>query len=199
MGEGMTIPAWDSRGVLPPVHPGAAGHSPHRSPYKSSLSHFIRRFGTTRERVALLDKLLSYRGDLHAAGIERGFQWLNGSFVQDVERVESRPPGDIDIVTHFYVPDGHTQETIARNHPNLIIPDAVKQAYGMDAYPTVLGGEANAHFTQRITYWYSMWSHRKADNAWKGFVEVDLSAREDAEARDALRDVESSLGGGDDE
>nr|WP_299379756.1 hypothetical protein [uncultured Halomonas sp.] len=195
----MSLPAWDSRGVLPPIHPEAEGHSSHRSPYKSTLPAFIERFATTRPRIALLDKLLNYRSDLHAAGIVKGFQWINGSFVQDVELLESRPPNDIDIVTHFYVPDGHTQQTIATAYPYLITPPLVKQTYGMDAYPNVLGGEANAYFAKRITYWYSMWSHRKIDNAWKGFVEIDLSALGDAPARDALRDASDSLEGGSDE
>ena len=105
----MSIPAWDNRGVLPPVRPGQPGHSADRSPYKCSLKELVDHFGTSEPRIGLLQKFLDYREAMHRLGLTNGYQWINGSFAQDVERLESRPPGDIDIVNLLYLPDGHSQ------------------------------------------------------------------------------------------
>ena len=34
-------------------------------------------------------------------GIGSGFQWLDGSFLENVEMTEKRDPGDLDLVTFF--------------------------------------------------------------------------------------------------
>ena len=35
--------------------------------------------------------------------------------------------------------------------------------------------EFDANQARRVAYWYSLWSHRRADERWKGFVELSLS------------------------
>lgn len=195
----MTIPAWDSRGVLPPVRPGEEGASSERSPYKCSLESLIDRFGVTDHRLGLLNKLLDYREALHNAGLIEGFQWINGSFVQDIERQDSRPPNDIDIVTHFYLPPGETQKTLVQKNFAIIDNACVKQKYGVDVYFNPLGAVANESFVRRVSYWYSMWSHRREDNVWKGFVEINLSPYEDGNARALLSSMLSGQGGEGDE
>lgn len=194
----MSIPAWDSRGVLPPIKPGHNGNSSNRSPYKCSLKDLIDRFGTSPKRVSLLSSFLDYRVTLHSFGITEGFQWLNGSFVQDVENIEGRAPGDIDIVSHFFLPSGYDQQTFFAKFPNasnIIDPNQVKAHFGMDAYPVLLGGEANHSFTRQIAYWYSMWSHRKVDNAWKGFLEIDLAPDNESSHKHFLSNNNLSGGG----
>ena len=86
-------------GVLPPVHPTEAGHGPNRSPYPITLQELLDRFSTSAERIDVLKGFLSYRAALHAAGIVRGFQWLDGSFMENVERLEDRPPRDMDVIS----------------------------------------------------------------------------------------------------
>ena len=49
----------------------------------------------------------------------------------------------------------------------------------------ILGQPVDALQVQSITYWYSMWSHRR-DGLWKGFVQVDLNPSQDADARAVL-------------
>jgi hypothetical protein len=53
------IPEWNISAVLPPVRPGAAGHSPDRSPYKASLSEVVERFAKTPARLEILRGLLN--------------------------------------------------------------------------------------------------------------------------------------------
>lgn len=137
---------------------------------------------------------------MHRLGLSHGYQWINGSFAQDVERLEGRPPGDIDIVNFLYLPDGHSQASFMAANPkamDVFLPQKAKALYGMDAYTLVLGGEASPFFIKQITYWYSMWSHRKSDDAWKGFVEVELTQQgEPTQISNLLPIKDEEAGGG---
>ncbi|PAT35319.1 DUF6932 family protein [Vandammella animalimorsus] len=185
-----SIPYWDNEGLLPPIHPDVSGNNPNRSPYAMDLSMFIDRFATSPERIDILDGLLRFRSDLHAAGINSGFQWLDGSFLENIEILEDRPPNDIDVVTFFYLPQKQTQASLFHRYPYLFDPAQTKQLYAVDAYPFVLGETTAHHHVKMIAYWYSMWSHRR-DGRWKGFVQVDLNPTKDIDARTIL-----SLAGG---
>ncbi len=59
----------------------------------------------------------------------------------------------------------------------------------MDAYPFLLGGELNAEDVKQISYWYSMWSHRR-NGQWKGFLQIGLSPDADDVARHLLTQIE---------
>ena len=74
------IPDWDSSGVIP-----ANIYGKPASPYGVSLSDMVARFGGTESRQRLLTGLLDFRAELHNAGLVRGFQWIDGSFMENVE------------------------------------------------------------------------------------------------------------------
>ena len=188
----MTIPAWDAMGVLPPIRPGEPGNSPDRSPYMIDLPSLVDRFATSPERVNILDGLLRFRTALHQAGIVSGFQWFDGSFLEDVEMLESRPPKDMDVVTFFHLPEGQDQCSLIQRHKALFDPEQTKENYAMDAYPVVLGQPTDQWQVKRVTYWYSMWSHRR-NGLWKGFVEVDLDPAQDASARALLKNLHGGI------
>lgn len=175
------IPAWTMAGILPPVRPGYAGHSLDRSPYVVPLWEVVEQFATTPSRTSILHGLLDYRAALHRSGLVSGFQWLDGSFMEDVEARESRPPNDVDVVTYFHLPIGETQASLFAKAGNLLRNAHVKTTYLVDAYPFVLGGPSEARHVREISYWYSMWSHRR-DGMWKGFIQVDLDPQEDIAA-----------------
>lgn len=179
------IPSWSAAGVLPPIRPGALGHNADRSPYIATLEAVVDQFALSGERVRILLGLLQYRNALHQLGVVSGFQWLDGSFMEDIETLESRPPKDIDVVTYLELPSGHTQESLWDAAGDLFKNKYVKQTYFVDAYPQVLGGSLSAHSIKRVSYWYSMWSHRR-NGTWKGFVQVDLNPAEDKAAASAL-------------
>jgi len=180
-----SIPAWNSAGVLPPIRPNAPGSSPDRSPYAVDLAVVFDRFATSPERMTILDGLLRFRADLHAAGITSGFQWLDGSFPEQIEMFEGRAPRDMDVVTFFNLPRGMDQQSLAHRHGALFDQKHVKATYVMDAYFAVLGDPTDHWQVKRIAYWYSMWSHRR-DGLWKGFVQVDLDPSQDGDARAIL-------------
>jgi hypothetical protein len=178
------IPSWNSQGVLPPVDPSDSV-SRYRSPYTVSLDDFVLRFSTSLERLNILNGLLSFRSALHGSGLIRGFQWLNGSFLENIELLESRHPRDIDVVTFYYTPADQTQETLLKGHPQLFNHDDNKSNYHVDAYFIDLNGGIPEYLIFNSAYWYSIWSHRR-NALWKGYLQIDLSQTDDHIAKDNL-------------
>lgn len=180
-----SIPKWNAQGVLPPndlVDP----NSVERSPYFVSLTDFVLHFGTTSERVKILIGLLDFRADLHAVGLDSGFQWVDGSFLEDIETIESRPPADMDVVTFMHLPTGQTQQSFFTSHQEIFNHDKTKNRFHVDAYFVPLDDNPPACLIERSAYWYSLWSHRR-DGQWKGYLQIDLSATHDATARAELQ------------
>ncbi len=188
MMHGSAIPAWDARGIIPP-YIGAPVMSDGRSPFKATLHDLVLRFGTTTERLKILDGLLKFRVAIHAAGVSEGFQWIDGSFTEDVERIEKRAPKDIDVVTYFVEPVGISQATLVAQHPMAFGVDPIarnerKEQLFVDAVGVSLTSPALS-LVERSCYWYGLWSHRRND-LWKGYVEVELDPAQDVLARQQL-------------
>lgn len=180
----IAIPAWNANGVLPPINVSDPT-SPARSPYPVSLSEFILRFNTSPKRRQILDGFLKYRSRLHAVGLTAGFQWIDGSFLENVEITANRDPNDLDVVTFYTLPIGVTQVQLQTAAPDVFSPGFLKATYFVDAYVVSLGSRA-AILVQQSAYWYSMWSHRR-DASWKGFLQIDLDPTDDALAALNLR------------
>ena len=179
---------WNDQDVIPPVLdvPPEYQHLPeYGSPYLTTLSQVIERFSTTPNRVRLLRGLLAYRRALYDLGITQGFQWLDGSFLENVESKdkpgEERMPHDIDVVTFYYPPDGELPLT-----DELFTPKATKDKYSVEAYGVPLGEPLDQELVEAISYWHGMWSIRRRDHHAKGFVQIDLDPEYDEHAREAL-------------
>ncbi|MBW7864315.1 MAG: hypothetical protein H3C30_07875 [Candidatus Hydrogenedentes bacterium] len=99
----VAIPEWNPSGVMPPIQ-STAPTAMERSPYPVSLTDFVLRFSTTNKCRAILSGLLGFRAALHSAGLTEGFQWIDGSFIENIEEIESREPADVDVVTFFHLP-----------------------------------------------------------------------------------------------
>jgi hypothetical protein len=180
----VDIPDWNANGVIPPVS-SAGPTSAERSPYVASLSEFILRFDTSPKRHQILNGFMQYRGRLHTAGLTKGFQWLDGSFLENIEIKESRDPNDLDLVTFYFLPARANQRQIQLQAPGLFPTNTIergnlKKNYFVDPYFVSLESQTPL-LVEQTTYWYSMWSHRR-DFTWKGFVQIDLDPREDAHA-----------------
>ena len=145
----------------------------------------VLRFGDTGDRRKLLRGLLDYRAALHAADLRVGFQWVNGSFVEDTAQHAQREPNDIDLVTFLQLPDERTQAQWFQDNPSLFDPRTSKDRYGTDAYIVVLDRGSLPSLVRESAYWNSLWSHDKS-RQWKGYLEIDLSDHEDAAATAAL-------------
>ena len=159
-----------------------------RSPYRVGLLDLVLRFADTAARQTLLTRLLGYRAALHSAGVLDGFQWLNGSFVENTMQNAMREPNDIDVVSFLYLPAGQTQEALVKANASLFDHMAMKRQYSVDAYPVVLDTNNLAYLVRTTAYWNNLWSHDR-NQQWKGYLEIDLSDSEDATARAQLEET----------
>lgn len=179
----MPIPPFDHAGVLPP-HLGDAIAPGDRSPYASTMEVVVARFATSQDRREILRGLLDYREALRTElGIAAGVQWLDGSFVEDVERVEARPPGDVDVLTIARFPP---LSSLTAPQRELLASERTKARFRCDAYPLDLDRISSVEqLLARVTYWFSLFSHRR-DGRWKGLLAVAIDAGDDARARQRL-------------
>ncbi|NWA24206.1 hypothetical protein HX870_03420 [Pseudomonas gingeri] len=181
------IPDWNVEGLIPPINEqNPAGHD--RSPYEVELPLLVQHFATSFDRCAILEGYLSHRAELHRMGMASGFQWLDGSFTENIELIDRRPPRDIDVVTFtsegddFY--DDLTPDDIRLLGATRADKAYVKQQFKVDFYVQSLC-DAPEILVGMTSYWYSMWSHRRSKQ-WKGFLRVDLDPQHDQAAQDAL-------------
>lgn len=169
----VTIPDWNALGLLPPID-SEIPTSIERSPYPVSLKDLVLRFATSPERKAILIGFLRYRAVLHRYGVTEGFQWLDGSFMEEVEVLENRSPNDLDVVSFVY-------GTLSEDADQYLEHDAAKRQFRVDSYFVEADQLPPRELALWSAYWYSMWSHRR-NQAWKGFLQVELAPDEDAEA-----------------
>ncbi len=175
------IPNWTDKGIIPPIN-YLSPTSSQRSPYQVSLSDVILKYGTSLKRNQILMGLLNFRKELHAIGIIKGFQWIDGSFLENIEMLEGRPPNDIDIVNFYYIPDGLSQKELVIRNSKIFDPILIKENFQVDGYFVSLSQSSPERLINRTSYWYSMWSHKR-DESWKGFLQIDLSPTDDEAAR----------------
>lgn len=180
------IPALTQSGVLPPYHPNACPSADGAmAPYCVSLLEVAHRFATTPGRVTLLRGLLSYRNALRAAGFTNGFQWIDGSFVENVEATRGRPPQDIDLITFAERPAAYIEEenwsTFVNGNLGLFLPSETKKLYQCDAYFVELTLPPRL-LVNRTKYWFGLFSHQRESFIWKGLLEIPLTEDSDTMA-----------------
>lgn len=183
------IPPFTASSVLPPFTGGNPALAGSISPYRTSLVKLVDRFATSQPRKDILQGYLSHRAALLSLGIS-GLQWLDGSFLEDIESSEGRAPGDIDVVTFVWRPAHLVSDAAGWTSlltANLPIFQALeaKKRFNTDAYfvdvsigPQVLLSQA--------TYWFGLFSHRRVTSLWKGILEVPLAPTSDDSAALAL-------------
>ncbi|MDR2438808.1 MAG: hypothetical protein LBE12_05480 [Planctomycetaceae bacterium] len=176
------FPFWNNMGILPPVALEMLGNSKERSPYHVTLSYFFDHFAQSQERIKILEGFLIFRAELHKLGITHGFQWLNGSFLENIEILEDRPPHDLDVVTFYQLPAEETQQSLIQKNKNIFDTAYLKSTFAIDGYFVMLGFPVDVEAVETITYWYSMWSHRR-NGLWKGFVKIDLDPSQDTKVK----------------
>ena len=175
------IPDFDYNLVLPP-HLGDPTDCGQLSPYSCTTVDLCRRLGTTPERRVILGKFLDFRDRLQREGLINGFQWLDGSFLENIETQENRAPKDIDVVTVYWGYDIPFQQRLLINFPEVANPALSKANYLVDHYPFDAG--FNTITTLEWTrYWILLFSHNRL-GVWKGMLKIALNTPgEDATAR----------------
>ena len=183
-----TIPDWNPHGVLPPIAPGMAVNSTNRSPYRVGITEIIERFSYSPERIAILEGFLRFRAELHQQGLVFGFQWLDGSFLENIEDLEGRYPNDLDVVTFFAKLTPEKQRSLVDNFNTGYLKTECK----IDNYFAQADHADYVENSRLTAYWCSMWSHRR-DGSWKGFLQVDLDKINDGEATNILNNKKGGV------
>ncbi len=178
------IPAFDHNLVLPP-HLGDPTNPGELSPYPCTTLDLCQRFGTSPERRAILQGLLNFRDRLRSEGLTNGFQWLDGSFLEDTETREGRAPKDLDLVTVYWGYDPDFQTRLASKFPAFANRSLSKGTYGLDHY-NLDAGFSPAMVLDVTRYWILLFSHNR-QGIWKGMLRIELDTpAEDVGARQEL-------------
>lgn len=185
----MSIPAYDLGLVLPPFLGPRPGSMASQSPYDATTAEIVARFGTSPARNTLLRGLLNLRAALRGIGVEEGYQWIDGSFVEDKERRLGAAPGDIDVVTVFDRPMGYTDNATWNKmigpHAALFDPAHCKATYQCEAFYIDLGRRGQ-QVAALSAFWFSLFSHQRETFRWKGVVRCSLGGA----GTDATADAE---------
>lgn len=166
------IPPFDHNNVLPPYQGDDPTIPGCLSPYKSDIMEFCQYFAKTQERIAILKGFVSFRLECLKFGVQCGYQWIDGSFVENVEVSQSRAPHDIDVVTMFALPDVSMQEVIANIFPAFVNPRLSKKLYKVDHYPCLVN-EKPFGTVAIVKYWNQLFGHNRS-GTWKGMIELPL-------------------------
>lgn len=178
------IPDFDYNLVLPP-HMGDPTSPSQVSPYPCTTLDLCQKLGTSPERRAILGKFLDFRDRLRSEGLLQGFQWLDGSFLENIEVKESRPPKDLDVVTFFWGYDDPFQRNLGAVFPEFANPTLAKASFSLDHYP-VDAGFSPAFTVESTRYWSQLFSHNRL-GVWKGMLKIDLNTpADDVAARHEL-------------
>ena len=160
------IPEWGANGLLPPI----IGNSPTsmtRSPYQVEITEFVERFTINKERFEIAYNFIKFRETLREIGIVEGFQWINGSFVENTEILRDRTPHDIDVVTFYNTTKNNI--SLYENNQDIFNHRNLKNKFKVDGYFVSLS-QLNI---KNVIYWYSLCSHTR-EMTWKGFIQINL-------------------------
>jgi hypothetical protein len=106
LGPPFDIPDFTISSVLPPYLGTTPTNGALMSPYETTLARIAGKLCASTQRKEILRGLLRYRQELANLGFTTGFQWLSGSFMEDIETLETRHPQDVDLVTFYQRPAG---------------------------------------------------------------------------------------------
>lgn len=145
------------------------------------MGYLIRRFGSNPVRREILQGLIDYRKLLLDGGFVSGFQWIDGSFIENAEVDRSRAPKDVDIVTLFRRPLRYQVDRAAwlKESKQIFATFFNRQTcltkYKCDSFPIDLDQQPGGIISD-VTYWFALFSHQKRTNTWKGVVQLSLLA-----------------------
>jgi hypothetical protein len=193
----QAIPPYTIGGLLPPYVSVNATDFSGMSPYRCTLVESANRFATTTERVLIFRGLLQYRAQLFSFGLT-GFQWLAGSYTEEIESLEGRAPRDVDVVTFLRKPISLRDEAALKQFFTAAAPlfdnAQTKPNYHCDAFGIDLDAGNPQFLVDQTRYWFGLFTHRRITNVWKGIVEVPLLQNgEDTSVADLLNRTDARL------
>lgn len=151
------------------------------------MIELVQRFGYTLRRRQLLRNLIAYRALFASDNYVQGVQFIDGSFVEDVETVQNRDPNDIDVFTLVYPPEKYQLDFdlwLSQGQPlweqQLTNRPQNKRLFSLDTYGIIVDDQVPIFRTMHdIMYWYGLFSHQRNTFQWKGFVALELNTDDD--------------------
>jgi hypothetical protein len=110
---------------------------------------------------------------MNSLGIVYGFQWLDGSFLENIEASEGRSPRDLDVVTFFGGLSIADQNNIRASFPEFANPGLAKNNFTLDHYPVDYSYNPDVTVEQ-TRYWLQLFTHNRL-GVWKGILRLSLN------------------------
>lgn len=146
------------------------------SPYRCDTLEICKKLGTTKERVEILKGLLNFRQRMSQNGIINGFQWLDGSFIENIEITEKRPPRDLDLVSFYGDLTIEEQKVKRKQFIEFFNPSLAKDKYKLDHY--AVDYSFRPEVTIEMTrYWIQLFTHNRL-GVWKGILRLEMNTVE---------------------
>lgn len=181
------IPLFDHNDVIPP-HLGDPRNPSEVSPYVCTTLELCERFAYSPRRREILQGYLGFRNQLNNFNIVGGVQWIDGSFIENIESLESRSPNDIDVITIFSGLIGIDTELVNREFPHFRDPRLSKKDFYVDHYPFD-AAHSPFYTVDQTKYWIQLFTHNRL-GVWKGILQVPLNTPElDEQALEYLKSL----------
>ena len=166
------IPPFNHNNVLPPFQGNNPANIYKQSPYQCSIMEFCKHFAMSDKRKIILKGFVQFRLKCCHIGITKGFQWIDGSFIEDIMASDNREPNDIDVVSFIFglqaIPNLIIE--IKKNFREFVEPQLSKTNYHVDHY--LVEADFNPITTiQAVKYWNQLFGHN-LKGIWKGMVEI---------------------------
>lgn len=168
----MPIPSFDHNNVLPP-HLGNPTDKAHLSPYPCAILELCHKFSTSPNRIRILKNFIVFRQRMTALNIVYGFQWLDGSFLENIEISQGRAPKDLDVVTFFGRLSFSDQANIRATFPEFANPILAKSNFSLDHYPVDYTYNPDVTVEQ-TRYWLQLFTHNRL-GVRKGILKLSLN------------------------
>ena len=158
--------------VIPPYLGTDSSLPGNQSPFKTDIMELCQHFATSKARVDILKGYVEFRMQCVVCGIT-GFQWIDGSFVENVEMRESRDPHDIDVISFIFNVTPVTIDNIKNKFTEFVDPRQSKYRYSVDHY--VVQADSDPMTTiNGVKYWNQLFGHNR-NGVWKGMLQLPLS------------------------
>lgn len=150
--------------------------------------------GKSDRRLDILQSWLVHRSELRGIGIVAGFQWLDGSFVED------KVPNDLDIASFVARPVGYSDDVawagFVGANLSVLSRTEVKARHPLDFFVTDFGSTPET-LVGFAAYFMNLFSHRRVDNLWKGMLRVGLDdPSDDALASQNIASARAAIAAG---
>lgn len=183
----LSIPPFNKNNLLPPYRIDRYEvmdnfHDEYLSPFKCNLLELCERFATTKERVEILKGLYFFRKAMFENNILLGYQWLYGSFTENIEAIEHRSPNDLDVATFYQGAPNTNPEYWKEVFPEFISSKLSKEKYKLDqtAYPILVAPPSHVIHVDIVSDLIQLFTHTR-EGVWKGILRLELNTPEEDE------------------